>query len=181
MSTNSPITLRALERADLPFIHGLNNNRSVMAYWFEEPYESLDELSDLYEKHIHDDSERRFIVENQDGQLIGLVELVEINHVHSIAEFAIMVAPTWQGKGFARNMIRAALDYAFNILNLHKVYLIVDEDNEKAMHLYLSVGFREEGRLVEEYFTNGRYQNVIRMYILQREYLTKDRPPHITQ
>ena len=30
---------------------------------FEEPYEAFVELQDLYDKHIHDQSERRFIVE----------------------------------------------------------------------------------------------------------------------
>lgn len=41
------VRLRALEKEDLRFIHHLNNNRSIMAYWFEEPYESFDELEDL--------------------------------------------------------------------------------------------------------------------------------------
>ena len=49
-----PIKLRPLEREDLPFVHKLDNNASVMRYWFEEPYEAFIELSDLYEKHIHD-------------------------------------------------------------------------------------------------------------------------------
>ena len=34
-----------------------------MRYWFQEPYEAFVELSDLYDKHIHDQSERRFVVE----------------------------------------------------------------------------------------------------------------------
>lgn len=42
------LRLRALERKDLRFIHNLNNNRSIMAYWFEEPYESFTELEVLY-------------------------------------------------------------------------------------------------------------------------------------
>jgi len=41
------LALRALERDDLRFIHDQLNNRSVMAYWFEEPYESFDELEEL--------------------------------------------------------------------------------------------------------------------------------------
>lgn len=56
---NSQLTLRALERGDLRFIHNLNNNRNIMSYWFEEPYESFDELEELYNKHIHDNAERR--------------------------------------------------------------------------------------------------------------------------
>ena len=74
---SAAIRIRPLEREDLKFVHGLDNNANVMRYWFEEPYEAFVELQDLYNKHIHDQSERRFIVDYE-GQSVGLVELVEI-------------------------------------------------------------------------------------------------------
>ncbi|MBE4608306.1 spermidine N1-acetyltransferase [Vibrio navarrensis] len=165
------LSIRALERSDLRFIHQLNNNRNIMSYWFEEPYESYDELEELYQKHIHDDTERRFVVVDEKSQLIGLVELIEINYIHRSAEFQIIIAPAFQGQGFAATAIHKALDYSFSILNLHKVYLQVALSNEKAIHLYQQCGFIEEGLLVEEFFINGQYQDVKRMYILQRDYL----------
>jgi RimJ/RimL family protein N-acetyltransferase len=61
--THPELRLRVLERSDLRFIHDQVNTRSVMTYWFEEPYESFDELEDLYSRHIHDNTERRFVVE----------------------------------------------------------------------------------------------------------------------
>ena len=78
---SAAIRIRPLEREDLKFVHGLDNNANVMRYWFEEPYEAFVELQDLYNKHIHDQSERRFIVDHQ-GQNVGLVELVEIDYIH---------------------------------------------------------------------------------------------------
>lgn len=162
--------LRALERGDLRFIHNLNNNRSIMCYWFEEPYESYDELEQLYNKHIHDNAERRFIAENEDKALIGLVELIEIDYIHRSAEFQIIITPEHQGKGYAQTLINKALDYSFTILNLHKIYLLVASENAKAIHLYQKTGFIEEGHLVQEFFINGEYQDVKRMYILQDTY-----------
>lgn len=44
---------------------------------------------------------------------------------------------------------------------------------KKAVHLYESCGFVEEGHLVQEFFINGRYRDVKRMYILQNDYLSK--------
>ncbi|MET4692516.1 GNAT family N-acetyltransferase [Endozoicomonas lisbonensis] len=149
MSTQ--INLRALEKHDLQFVHQLNNNRSIMSYWFEEPFESYGELEDLYVRHVHDNSERRFIAVDQSNESIGLVELIEIDYIHRNAEFQIIIAPEHQGKGYARTLIRSALDYASNILNLHKIYLVVAQENEKAIHLYNSCGFAEEGRLVERH------------------------------
>nr|WP_159063818.1 spermidine N1-acetyltransferase [Thaumasiovibrio occultus] len=168
---DNDIRLRALEQTDLRFIHQLNNNRSIMAYWFEEPYESYYELEDLFRKHIHDSSERRFIVENSDKEAIGLVELVEINSIHRNAEFQIIIAPEYQGRGYAKSAINKALNYAFTILNLHKVYLNVAVSNDKAISLYVKSGFMEEGHLVKEIFVNGEYCDIKRMYILQEAYL----------
>ena len=165
------VRLRALEKEDLRFIHHLNNNRSIMSYWFEEPYESFDELEDLYDKHIHDNAERRFIAVNSEDAPIGLVELVEIDYIHRSTEFQVIITPEHQGRGYARTLIKLALDYAFTILNLHKVYLVVSEANEKAIHLYKESGFIEEGHLVQEFFINGKYCDAIRMYILQSQYL----------
>ncbi|KPQ24334.1 MAG: acetyltransferase [Halomonas sp. HL-48] len=165
--------LRALERNDLRFVHELNNNQSIMSYWFEEPYESFDELEELYNKHIHDNAERRFVAEDASGNPIGLVELIEIDYIHRSAEFQIIIAPSYQGKGFARTLIYQALHYSFTILNLHKVFLIVAVENVKAIHLYQQSGFVEEGHLVQEFFINGRYRDVKRMYILQEAFLAQ--------
>lgn len=166
-----PFRLRPLEREDLAFIHQLDNNASVMRYWFEEPYEAFVELSDLYDKHIHDQSERRFIVEN-DSEKVGLVELMEIDYIHRRSEFQIIIAPRHQGHGYATRAAKLAMDYAFSVLNLYKLYLIVDKENIKAIHIYNKLGFHTEGELIDEFFVNGRYHTAIRMCIFQHQYFT---------
>ena len=170
------VTLRPLERGDLHFVHVLNNNRSIMGYWFEEPYESFVELEELYRKHIHDQSERRFIIEDARGERIGLVELVEIDHLHRRGEFLIMISPEQQGRGYAKAATRLAINYAFRMLNLYKLYLLVDVDNAAAIRVYEGAGFRREGVLVDEFFSDGRYRSVLRMCLFQHEVLA-DTPP----
>lgn len=171
---NGHIRLRALERDDLKFVHDLNNNRRVMSYWFEEPYESFVELEDLYIKHIHDQSERRFIVETVEGERVGLVELVEITYIHRRAEFQIIIAPEWQGKGYGTAVTRLAADYAFRVLNINKLYLLVSTDNEQAIQVYRNAGFVEEGHLVDEFFVDGHYQDALRMYQLQKDFIARE-------
>jgi diamine N-acetyltransferase len=169
---SSPLKLRPLEREDLPFVHELDNNESVMHYWFEEPYEAYVELRDLYDKHIHDQSERRFIAE-RDGERVGLVELVEINHIHRRAEFQIIIAPGHQGKGYATLATNLAIDYAFSVLNLYKLSLIVDCENARAVHVYRKLGFQDEGCLRHEFFVGGEYRDVFRMAMFQPDYLAR--------
>ena len=172
------LRLRPLEREDLPFVHQLDNNANVMRYWFEEPFETFAELSALYDEHIHDQRERRFVVEAY-GKSVGLVELVEIDHVHRRAEFQIIIAPDHQGKGIAFKAARLAMEYGFSVLNLYKIYLIVDRENHKAMHIYQKLGFEVEGELKHEFFINGQYRDVIRMCLFQHDFLSANRPQQV--
>jgi len=176
MLSSPEVKLRPLERDDLYFVHQMDNNANVMRYWFEEPYEAFVELSDLYDKHIHDQSERRFIIEHQTAR-VGLVELVEIDHIHRRAEFQIIIDPTHQGKGYAGVATKLVMDYAFSVLNLYKLYLIVDKENQKAIHIYSKLGFEVEGELIHEFFVNGEYRNVIRMCIFQPQYMAHFKKP----
>ena len=76
-----------------------------MSYWFEEPYQSLSELESLYQKHILDESERRFVIE-EDQQSIGVVELLEINFIHRTCEVLIIVDPQFANRGYAKKRLR---------------------------------------------------------------------------
>ncbi|HCQ1230144.1 TPA: spermidine N1-acetyltransferase [Listeria monocytogenes] len=167
------LKLRPLEREDLKFVHRLNNDAKIMSYWFEEPYEAFVELQELYDKHIHEQSERRFILE-LDGQMVGLVELMEIDFIHRRAEFQIIIDPKFQGHGYAVSATKLAMKYAFHVLNMHKLYLVVDKVNEKAIHVYEKVGFIREGELIDEFFVDGTYHDAIRMCIFQHQYREMD-------
>ncbi len=174
------LEIRSLEREDLQFVHQLNNNPEIMSYWFEEPYEAFVELQSLYDKHIHDQSERRFVIEKNNVK-VGIVELVEIDYIHRNTEFQIIIDPAFQGKGYAHIATNLALDYAFRVLNMHKVYLIVDTTNEGAIHVYEKAGFIKEAELIEEFFVEGKYHDALRMYMLQPHYLTHQKENHHEQ
>lgn len=160
--------IRPLERNDLPFIHQLDNHKQTMALWFEEPYESIDELTSLYDKHIHDNTERRFVID-LDGDFAGVIELVEIDYIHRTTEIQIIVRKKYQGQGLAKKAIREGLDYAFNMLNMHKVYLYVDVDNQVGIHIYEGVGFVKEGLMRQQFYANGRYHDSLFMGIFKDE------------
>ncbi len=172
---STAVRLRPLEREDLRFVHNLENDAAIMRYWFEEPYEAFVELQELYDKHIHDQTERRFVVE-KDGQNLGLVELIEINHIHRRAEFQIVIDPAHQSQGHATAATRLAMEYAFLVLNLHKLYLVVDAENHKAIHIYAKLGFQPEGTLRDEFFSNGAYRDAIRMCAFQAQFMLQAEP-----
>ncbi|MGH8777637.1 spermidine N1-acetyltransferase [Paraburkholderia sp.] len=174
---HTDLTLRPLERDDLRFVHGLNNDAKIMRYWFEEPYETFSELSQLYDQHVHDQRERRFVAIDVTGQTVGLVELIELDYIHRRGEFQIIIAPRAQGHGYASIATKLAVDYAFSVLNMRKIYLIVDKSNAAAIHVYEKWGFVHEAELIEEFFGNGAYHNALRMCMFQRDFFARTRAP----
>lgn len=161
--------IRPLERKDLPYVYNQENARGVMALWFEEAYTSFDELELLYEKHVLDQTERRFVID-VDGQFAGVVELMYIDDLHRNTEIQIIVDKDFQGQGLAQEAMQKGIEYAFNVLNMYKVYLYVDVDNQAAVHIYEKIGFQNEGRLRQHFFAEGQYHDSFVMGILRSEF-----------
>ena len=60
--------------------------------------------------------------------------------------------------------------FAFEEMNLNRVYLTTDENNSRALACYRKCGFREEGRLRQDRFLEGRYWDTIVMGVLREEF-----------
>src|SRR5690625_5009698 len=162
------LVLKAMEKEDLEFVHGLMNDPDIMSFWFDEPYQTKADLEEKFMKNKDNDHIRFFILKKNETQL-GFVALYSIEPIHRKAEFAIIIDPAHQGFGYSGKATKLALDYAFNILNLHKLYLIDDETNEKAIHVYEQTGFKAEAVLKDEYFIRGNYHDVVYMSIFQKD------------
>ena len=54
-----------------------------------------------------------------------------------------MVARSWQGKGIAQEVCRAALDFAREELEVSKVQVLIDAKNQPSLHLAKRLRFRE--------------------------------------
>jgi len=70
-----------------------------------------------------------------------------------------------------RDAIRVLLEYAFRQRNLHKVWLRVNGNNERAIRSYRACGFVEEGRLRKHVWSNGQYVDDLFMGVLREEWL----------
>src|SRR5690625_6958163 len=90
------------------------------------------------------------------NQRLGFLGLYNINYRHRHAEFAIMIHPSHQGKGYAEKASRLLIEYSFNQLNLHKLYLDVVKHNEKTIHINQKIGYETVGELKQHYFIDGQ-------------------------
>lgn len=77
---------------------------------------------------------------------------------------------TEKAQGYGRIAIRLCKELAFEMYNAHRLWLDVVDFNERAQHLYLSEGFVKEGVLRECDYFKGRFNSLVIMSILEREY-----------
>jgi L-phenylalanine/L-methionine N-acetyltransferase len=100
------------------------------------------------------------------GQVVGAAGLHSVGrsmrrgHVRSLG---ISLAPGWQGKGVGRQLMARLLDWADNWTNILRIELTVHADNDRAIALYKSMGFVEEGRLRAYAIKDGRFMDAYTM------------------
>jgi len=83
-------------------------------------------------------------------------------HRHACS-LGISIADAYQGRGIGRALMNACLDFADNWANYPRVELSVHVDNERAIALYESLGFKAEGQHRDFSFREGGYVDALFM------------------
>lgn len=75
-----------------------------------------------------------------------------------------------KGCGYGHEAMKLLKAWAFDTLHFHRAWLDCKDYNERALHLYESEGMLREGLIRETILTNGVYENLVILGILDREY-----------
>lgn len=111
------------------------------------------------------------ITHRESGEVMGFCNLWGANLKNRSAMLGILLGKPYWGHGFGSEALALLLDYAFTELNFHRVELGVFAFNQRAIHVYQKVGFREAGRRRQTLFRAGQWHDEVIMDLLQDEYL----------
>lgn len=76
--------------------------------------------------------------------IVGHITMRFIDEQNKIIRFGfIIVDDTKRGKGYGKQMLQLAIQYAFHIIKAEKITLGVFDNNQSAYHCYKSVGFQD--------------------------------------
>jgi RimJ/RimL family protein N-acetyltransferase len=100
---------------------------------------------------------------------IGTTGLTNIDHRHGTATFGIMLGER-RGQGLGTEATRLMLDWAFTVLGLHNVDLLVFAWNRPAIRCYEKAGFRQIGRRRGGAVCMGRRFDVVIMDAIAEEF-----------
>jgi RimJ/RimL family protein N-acetyltransferase len=157
------LRLRPTMLSDLEFVGSVEDdpaNRPFITPWERVQHEGAVRFPDF----------RHFIVEAGEGwPSAGFVILQGCRNPHGSVELKRLVLQP-KGLGYGRACVRLLAEMAFRDLGAHRFWLDVKEKNERALALYRSEGFVEEGRLRESVRSGASYESLIVMSMLRVEH-----------
>jgi len=165
------IRLRPLEKRDIELKVKWYNDPQVNKTLILNEELELAKSLEWFDKAIHDDSRRDFIIETKDGEPIGLTGLLGIDRIHGTAEcFCVIGRKEFWGKGIGAQVHSLLIQWAFDELNLHKIWAVVYTNNAAVLKLVKKLGFEIEGTLRQEKCIAGKRIDMFRIGLLRDEF-----------
>lgn len=174
--TGKKVYLRSLEEDDL----------KLRPKWFNDPEINRTLLMDYpislattlawFRQIIPEQHRSRIdlsICEKVTDRVIGMTGLLHIDrrHVHAQLYLTIGEKEYW-GQHISGEVIPMVLRYAFQDLNLNKVYLWTIVANEHARAVYERNGFVQEAFMKQHFYCRGGLQDIFQHRILKEEWMS---------
>jgi len=101
------------------------------------------------------------VLKDGDGH-VGNIKIGPVDWIHRIGDIGLMIGEksAW-GLGYAREAIGLMTDYAFRVLNLHKVTASCYVDNQASQRAFERAGFEVEGVRKQHFYSEGRYVDIV--------------------
>lgn len=156
-------SIRPLAPGDLPEINAMRIDPRVACTLTSLPTERLEQTRSLLDST--ENGEHFFVAVHPSGRVLGVGHL----HAESLPRYdhkgslGLTVAHDAQGRGIGRALMEKMIDLADNWLLLDRLELTVFANNERAIALYRSLGFKDEALARDSIICDGGYQDEIDM------------------
>lgn len=153
------LELRPVEVNDAKALHRLFNSPDVYEGLASLPktrdlFFSRDRVTKMCSRVM--DAEAMHLIACLDGHVIGEIG-IGLQWRHRSGGLGYILDADFRGKGYASEMLQAMVDYAFDTLNLHRVWTEILLDNAASIQLVERNGFSHEGLRRGAYLKEGRY------------------------
>lgn len=162
------IYLRPINICDTDNIIRWRNSENVKRYFIYQSDFTKEEHLKWMETKVGTGEVIQFIiVEKKTNNPIGSVYLRDIDNNNHKAEYGIYIGDEKnRSKGYGTQAAKLMIEYAFNKLHLHKLYLRVYADNKQAISSYKKAGFMLEGIARCDVCIQGKYRDLAWMSII---------------
>ncbi|MBR1558453.1 MAG: GNAT family N-acetyltransferase [Prevotella sp.] len=169
MNGNPIVHLRAIEPEDLDLLYRIENDKKLWNIGTSNvPYSryTLHDYVANASEDIYVDRQVRMMVENETGQIVGIVDVVDFDPGNRRAEVGLIVMEQYRHQGYASSILSQIADYALKVLHLHQLYAFIDVKNEASLCLFRKMGYRESALIHEWLYDGTEYDDVRLMQLV---------------
>jgi len=163
MLSGESVSLRAIEREDLPQLLAWRNRPELRRFFREYRELGRDQHSAWYENGVLKDPAIRMfsIVERGSGRLLGACGLCYINWVDRNADFSIYLGADerYIDTRLAPEAARLLIRYGFDELGLHRLWSEIYAFDSAKQCLFEALGFQLEARYRQSHWTEGGWHD----------------------
>ncbi|WP_280040577.1 UDP-4-amino-4,6-dideoxy-N-acetyl-beta-L-altrosamine N-acetyltransferase [Pseudomonas sp. Hg5Tf] len=158
--------VRVMTSDDLERVLLWRNHPDVRRFMFTQHEISLDEHSQWFGR-ASKDSRKHLLIFETNNVPQGFIHVTEIGH--RVADWGFYIAPDApRGSGFQLGL--AAINFAFEVVGLHKLCGQALEFNERSIKFHLRMGFQQEGSLRDQHYDGINYHTVVCFGLLEHEW-----------
>ncbi len=166
--------LREISEPDLPMVLEWRNTEDVRNNMYTNHVISLDEQRSWWES-LKNNLRTRVLICELDGAAAGVITFTNYTGLGGTATWAFYSGNRTR-KGVGAAMEVAALNYAFDVLQVRRLECEVLEFNNSVIRFHLRYGFRVEGIFREGYIRDGKPFDIYRLAMLARDWFKVIKP-----
>lgn len=170
MDNKSLGLLREIKESELELIREWRNRKDVRLNMYNRHEISKSEHLEWWSSLGKSDDKKYFIYEDLNSNAVAVVYFTQINKVDNSSFWGFYLGEC-AAKGAGAFVEYVAIDYAFNVLGLHKLNCEVLAFNAPVLKMHAKFGFETEGVFREQHLYNENYVDIYRLGILKKEWL----------
>ena len=163
------VNLRAIEPEDLDLLYRIENDIKLWNVGTSNvPYSryTLHEYIANTTGDIYIDRQVRMMIENEEGAVVGIVDIVNFDPSNRRAELGLIIEEPYRRQGYAYSTMREIASYALNVLHLHQLFAFIDARNEPCLRLFRELECQETSRLKDWLFDGVEYHEAVVMQMV---------------
>jgi diamine N-acetyltransferase len=166
------VRMRAIEAGDLPLLLQWKNDPEIADYFYEYTPIPFRTQEEWYDRQRLDASELNLIADKHDGTPVGTGSLTHIDHRNRRAEAGrvLVGSKDLRDSGVGIEISALLYEYAFEHLNLNKVYSDARAPNTRIRRVNAALGGSEDGILRQHVYSQGEYVDVVVMSLLRADF-----------
>lgn len=137
------VKIRHLKYEDVVAMKNWGKHDDPLFKDYNFPDLSEEEMLSWYNYRISRKDSKCFSVLDEEGRMIGYINLRNIKRIMRTARLGIVFDPAVLNQGYGTDALRTILDYSFNVMKLNTIYLDVAKFNKRAIRCYEKCGFKK--------------------------------------